>query len=614
MARPSWCTGKRVALRWRSRHFMDHEGQTVTLMTLKRILLNPEPHEDDDPNIGIPKFAFQVYTTIPLDSENLVLQCDYLNGQIDFWPALHQYISPETLAVLDQKAGSPSPDRYLTITGHDETVIVMTNIPAGSIPDLQHIIYITVPHDGLDLARVAQAFTSALVENLPEQKSVHLEFRRSPNAGLASLGSLVDAHRALVDPRSDHGIGAMQTVCLRLDTAPQTMRVFPNDREEAEGANLFRQYYHILLVIIDRPDFLNAPGVLFLQAEKRVLNEYNAYCLEQRGYLHKDGDVDNLSGSLKLPEDPTHSNPTSYTDWTSTANFACPEGEKELPSRKRPEEISSVDCNKCAKAVLGNYCIQFAFDHGIKPGQIYVWNFVCGKTAPIAIMLCKPRSGTVLVCMSPHQSKISEFLVTVIYTPRLYQFEVLMTFVFKCNLRNQNGMYGCWGHHWCLQHTGMDLPPNVYEWIQLYRGNEMAPQKVQEHSVIKKALCNWIQQGEGSKEASEEEARARINKGLGRLYLDFKKQGMLGEPLKTKHEESRCGVPWKNYWKLKHWGLDVHDPRHEQNKPPPGSFEDIDEDICWKLKLWGLDVDHLDREETQPALSGSSDDSDEDAE
>ncbi|RAH72480.1 uncharacterized protein BO66DRAFT_317490 [Aspergillus aculeatinus CBS 121060] len=195
-------------------------------------------------------------------------QWDYGLGEDEGQPCPSDSpISAETLTLLDQKANSLSPDRYTTITEIDGSVTIMSNMHAASEPDLRYIVHLKFSHSVPDFIRMAQAFTSALVANLPDQRSIHLNFRQSSTSGLASLGSVVDSHRALVASQPCLGIGAMQTIRLKQDRSTVRMRTFPNSRTEQEGAIVFSQGCKTFLVILDRPDFLTVPGVLFLQAD-----------------------------------------------------------------------------------------------------------------------------------------------------------------------------------------------------------------------------------------------------------------------------------------------------------------------------------------------------------
>ncbi|RAH72482.1 uncharacterized protein BO66DRAFT_436149 [Aspergillus aculeatinus CBS 121060] len=69
---------------------------------------------------------------------------------------------------------------------------------------------------------------------------------------------------------------------------------------------------------------------------------------------------------------PNSSTSTSRSPGTTTTNM--PPG----PSPTHPHSISR-NCNQYAKAVQGDYCVQFAYNHGIKPEQLYDWNLVLGK-------------------------------------------------------------------------------------------------------------------------------------------------------------------------------------------------------------------------------------------
>ncbi|PYI13948.1 hypothetical protein BO99DRAFT_37188 [Aspergillus violaceofuscus CBS 115571] len=96
-------------------------------------------------------------------------------------------ISAASLTLLHRKAASLSPDRYTTVTEIDGSVTILPSMHTGSELDLRYIVHVTLSHSGPDIIRVAQPFTNAFLEHLPDWRSVYLNFRQASTPGLASL-------------------------------------------------------------------------------------------------------------------------------------------------------------------------------------------------------------------------------------------------------------------------------------------------------------------------------------------------------------------------------------------------------------------------------------------
>jgi hypothetical protein len=75
-------------------------------------------------------------------------------------------------------------------------------------------------------------------------------------------------------------IGTIQTVTSVLGTA-QRMRVFPLTRCEAETYDSRREPYRTFAVILDRADFLTAPGTLFLLTDGNKFKDENEFAPNQ---------------------------------------------------------------------------------------------------------------------------------------------------------------------------------------------------------------------------------------------------------------------------------------------------------------------------------------------
>ncbi|KAJ5936336.1 hypothetical protein N7454_005634 [Penicillium verhagenii] len=158
---------------------------------------------------------------------------------------------PEIITSLQRKADSLQHEDF-NIQSPSQGAVVITSIPSITAPepDLRYIIHIAFPYKqlGLDLMPIAKAFTALIIENLPRGKTVSFEFLSAPQ----SLGAILTSHRNLLNSRPEIAVGA----------AHQSRRIFPQDR----SANYIpgdREPYRTFFVIVDRPDFLTGPGVLF---------------------------------------------------------------------------------------------------------------------------------------------------------------------------------------------------------------------------------------------------------------------------------------------------------------------------------------------------------------
>lgn len=199
------------------------------------------------------------------------------NGSLDFDYGINedegdtslseQPPAPEVVDLLYHKSESLPKDDFIVNELEDSTVI-MSN-PVASEPDLQYIIYITFPHSGIDLASIARAFTYSMMENIPCKKTINFEFRAAPSQ---SLSSILAMHKALLNSRPDLDIGAYQSSA---ETNSKRPRAFPQDRcEECDDyIGTGREPYRTFFVILDRPDFLTAPGVLFFLTDGNELWE-----------------------------------------------------------------------------------------------------------------------------------------------------------------------------------------------------------------------------------------------------------------------------------------------------------------------------------------------------
>lgn len=73
-------------------------------------------------------------------------------------------------------------------------------------------------------------------------------------------------HRALLDSRPG----------ITVDGPPKRMRIFPQTRRPSHGYGYTSELYRTFAVVPDRPDFLTAPDMLFLLADRSKLQgEHN---------------------------------------------------------------------------------------------------------------------------------------------------------------------------------------------------------------------------------------------------------------------------------------------------------------------------------------------------
>lgn len=184
-----------------------------------------------------------------------------------------QPLSAELIQLLRNRSNILSPEDFRTESYTQGTVTVTTN-PAVLEPDLQYIVYISFPHSGTDLAQVAQAFTFEFVMNRPHgNKSIRLIFNTPPNP---SPGSIMASYHDLISSHPELTIGALQTTTRDPGHNTKNTRVFPLTRCQSERYSEKREPYRTFIVILDRPDFLTAPGVLFLLSDgNQIKNEHD---------------------------------------------------------------------------------------------------------------------------------------------------------------------------------------------------------------------------------------------------------------------------------------------------------------------------------------------------
>ncbi|BCR96747.1 uncharacterized protein AKAW2_30066A [Aspergillus luchuensis] len=185
--------------------------------------------------------------------------------------------TPDIVEEWQRRADSLPKEIAVVQPSSDNGVVVMTSgAITTSDPELRYIIYVTFAHrieNHLTLQTIGRAFTAAILENVPGQKTVHFEFHSVPNS---SLGAALSSHRELMKSRPEVGVAVSRP------TSGQRARKFPQ-KGYNRGHPSDREPYQTFFVVLDRPDFLTGPGVLFFLADgdeitdEAMQNVYNLY-------------------------------------------------------------------------------------------------------------------------------------------------------------------------------------------------------------------------------------------------------------------------------------------------------------------------------------------------
>lgn len=215
----------------------------------------------------------------------------------------------ELIESLHSKADSLDHNAFDIRSSSEGTVAITSNLPAAtSETDLQYTIHIPFPYEqlGLDIVVIAEAFTAAIMDSLPREKTVNFEFfSASP-----SLAAILASHRNLINSRPERAIvGALH----------QGKRSFPQERHESETEiPLYREPYRTFFVVLDRPDFLTGPGVLFFLTDGNEVTDeamQSNFCMpkdERSGYavyqVWRSAGMIEAAGRLAMM-------PTNLTSW-----------------------------------------------------------------------------------------------------------------------------------------------------------------------------------------------------------------------------------------------------------------------------------------------------------
>ncbi|KAJ6037311.1 hypothetical protein N7540_001590 [Penicillium herquei] len=189
---------------------------------------------------------------------------DYGLNEDEGDPSLsNQPLAPHMIELLQSKADSLDYDQFNIKSPSDGAVAIKTNTEAlTSETELQYIIHIAFPYKKLELElmTIAKTFTFAIIENLPRGKTVNLGFFSADQ----SLAAILASHRVLMNSRPDIAVGALH----------EGSRRFPQKRHKPEiEITSDREPYRTFFVILDRPDFLTGPGVLFFLTDGNEITD-----------------------------------------------------------------------------------------------------------------------------------------------------------------------------------------------------------------------------------------------------------------------------------------------------------------------------------------------------
>lgn len=234
---------------------------------------NPSAVEESDISPEREEIMVQTcrQTYYPFKDLHFVLRRSYINDDYEFDygldddegdpDSLNQLPSSETIESWQSNVNSRHHHDFSLKSSAGELILIKSNL-ADTEPDLQYVIYVSFAHTSSQLPSIAQAFAAAITENLPLGKTIHFEFH---SASSQCLSVILASHYDIMNVRPNMAVGAYKH-------ESQT-RIFPQDRNEdfPETALKVTEPYQTFFVIIDRPDFLTAHGVLFFLTDG---NEY----------------------------------------------------------------------------------------------------------------------------------------------------------------------------------------------------------------------------------------------------------------------------------------------------------------------------------------------------
>ncbi|EEA26607.1 hypothetical protein TMatcc_005118 [Talaromyces marneffei ATCC 18224] len=231
------------------------------------------------------------HTYYPLKELHFVLMQSYISDDDDGFDygldddegdpdLLNQLPASEIIELWQLKANSYPYDDFPMQLAAEGPILIKPKMANGE-PDLQYVIYVSFAHISSQLPSIALAFTAAIIENLPRGKTVNFEFH---SASSQSLSAILASHRNVMNARPGTAVGAYKH-------ESQT-RIFPQHRQEdcPETALREREPYHTFFVVVDRPDFLIAPGVLFFLTDGNEVTDEWRQNVPQQMFEHERND------------------------------------------------------------------------------------------------------------------------------------------------------------------------------------------------------------------------------------------------------------------------------------------------------------------------------------
>lgn len=148
----------------------------------------------------------------------------------------------------------------------DAITIISASI--SSSPDLRYLVYVPFLHypgvkDSLESAD--KLFSASITSHLPSGKTIHFEFHKPQEPTLSSALSL---HRTQMASRPNMSVGAIHTIKTKPDIIPRTpTRFYPCTQNAQRPFFPNIERYKTFLVVLDKPNFIEENGVLFLMTD-----------------------------------------------------------------------------------------------------------------------------------------------------------------------------------------------------------------------------------------------------------------------------------------------------------------------------------------------------------
>ena len=167
--------------------------------------------------------------------------------------------SEDTLEALGSMASQLSLESF-SVDQSGQKVLI-TNCTAPGEPDLRYIVYAAfLDQPGMEehtLEQVGSAFTSAIVSRLSRSKTVSFSFHKPDKP---TWSSVLSGHKKISESKPEDYFGALYQY--PQDDAPT--RIYPCTRQEMLPTDCAFESYKTFIIVLDKPDFADAAGVLFL--------------------------------------------------------------------------------------------------------------------------------------------------------------------------------------------------------------------------------------------------------------------------------------------------------------------------------------------------------------